>query len=295
MKRRRMKMNMYALHSKSIYPTYKDLCTVLQIPFERGNSKIARLKELESICKYHREGRSYVIDEVYTCPKKIIKAPSTLSPHTDTRHFYNQCTVPLFFSLFNENNQILTNNSYLFQQLGFANTNFGSYAYEREFLNEHPDLKDVFYKDRRHLYKEMSKSTQDTIREYKKEGIITKERVVRIKKNDDLLIPQPEDYAKINQFQEDIFRQLNIKHHWEMNDPSCTSNYRAAKAAFCLSNRWEDFYFRTLYVLDPERVLIHPFSEEKREEMKQHVNNGFYDRMLKHGESEIVLNSILKR
>ena len=36
-----------------------------------GNSKIAQVKQLESLCKYHTEGRKYIIDEVYEVQKEI--------------------------------------------------------------------------------------------------------------------------------------------------------------------------------------------------------------------------------
>lgn len=62
----------YMLKSGMRFKNYKALCGFMGWKTTGGNSKKARLKELDTICKWHNEGDSFVIDEVYeiVLPKK---------------------------------------------------------------------------------------------------------------------------------------------------------------------------------------------------------------------------------
>lgn len=62
----------YILKSGMIFKNYKALCEFMGWKTTGGNSKKARLKELDTICKWHNKGASFVIDEVYEIllPKK---------------------------------------------------------------------------------------------------------------------------------------------------------------------------------------------------------------------------------
>ena len=56
---------MYMLERK-IYKNWKELCEeVGWNPKNGGTYKQARLKELDTICKYHKEGNKFVIDEIF--------------------------------------------------------------------------------------------------------------------------------------------------------------------------------------------------------------------------------------
>lgn len=51
------------------YKNYKELCQTMDWEVKGGNTKKAQLKDLERYCKYHKEGNSFVIDEIYDTPK----------------------------------------------------------------------------------------------------------------------------------------------------------------------------------------------------------------------------------
>ena len=53
------------------YKNYKELCVAMDWKITDGSSKKKQLKELESLCKYHKEGNKFVIDEVFENPKPI--------------------------------------------------------------------------------------------------------------------------------------------------------------------------------------------------------------------------------
>ena len=54
------------------YKNWKEICKAMGWKTTMGNYKNARLKELESMCKNHKEGQNIVIDEIYTKRKDII-------------------------------------------------------------------------------------------------------------------------------------------------------------------------------------------------------------------------------
>ena len=277
------------------YLNYHYLCNALEIPFERGNAKRARVRNLETLCKYHREGRAYVIEEVYPQPKVIIRAPDEISPH-GVIHKYNQCTVPLFFSLFGEQNQIIVSSPYLYNHLGFCNDNFGSHEAERQFFLKHSNLNQIFHPTRQYLYREMWNSTQDTIGKYIESGILTKEKAIRIIKNGELTEPTDDESKLIDEFHKNACKKLEVSDIWEIKQNYVKSlNYDKEKKIFCHGKGWDGYYNRILYTLDTDRVLIYPFSDEKKLEMQRHVNNGFYERFLKHGEPKELLDALIKK
>lgn len=52
------------------YKNYKELCEALGWSVKAGNSKIAQLKQLDSVCKWRRDGNAIIITEIYAEPKK---------------------------------------------------------------------------------------------------------------------------------------------------------------------------------------------------------------------------------
>ena len=54
------------------YKNYKELCKAMNWSITGGDTKVKHLKELDSLCKWHKEGNKIVIDEIYSEPKEII-------------------------------------------------------------------------------------------------------------------------------------------------------------------------------------------------------------------------------
>ena len=48
-----------------VFKNYKELCEFMGWKSTGGDYKKARLKELDTLCKWHNEGYKFVIDEVY--------------------------------------------------------------------------------------------------------------------------------------------------------------------------------------------------------------------------------------
>ena len=54
------------------FKSWKAVCDFMGWNGTGGNTKKKYLKELESLCKYHKSGNSFIIDEVYKTPKEIV-------------------------------------------------------------------------------------------------------------------------------------------------------------------------------------------------------------------------------
>lgn len=50
------------------YKNWNEICEVMDWKIIRGTYKKARLKDLDTLCKYHKDGNKFVIDEIYEVP-----------------------------------------------------------------------------------------------------------------------------------------------------------------------------------------------------------------------------------
>lgn len=48
-----------------VFKNYKELCEFMRWKVTTGESKKAQMKELDTICKWHKEGNKIVVDEVF--------------------------------------------------------------------------------------------------------------------------------------------------------------------------------------------------------------------------------------
>ena len=54
------------------YKNYKAICEAMGWKPVGGDTKVKHLKELESICKYHKDGYKFIIEEIYEAPLPIV-------------------------------------------------------------------------------------------------------------------------------------------------------------------------------------------------------------------------------
>ena len=53
------------------YKNWKEICEIMNWSTTGGNTKKKYLKQLDAMCKYHKEGNKIVIDEIYSKQKKV--------------------------------------------------------------------------------------------------------------------------------------------------------------------------------------------------------------------------------
>ena len=53
-----------------VYKNYRELCKAMNWKVTSSDSKNKQFKELDSLCKWHKEGNKIIIDEIYSEPKE---------------------------------------------------------------------------------------------------------------------------------------------------------------------------------------------------------------------------------
>ena len=118
------------------YKNYKELCVAMGWKITDGSSKKKQLKELESLCEYHKEGNKFVIDEVYDIPKEIEDKRKTrvseLSEHI-------QFSILYLLSHAEKNNLIISKNK-LMILTGLINDQFYSIMDNKEVYSENRNM-----------------------------------------------------------------------------------------------------------------------------------------------------------
>ena len=54
------------------YKNYKELVKALGWEEKKSNNRASQMRQLEAMCKYHKEGQKFIIDEIYEEPKEIV-------------------------------------------------------------------------------------------------------------------------------------------------------------------------------------------------------------------------------
>lgn len=111
---------------------YKELCSVLNEKIKGGDAKKSQLKELERLCKYHKDGNAFIIDEIYETqrPKKILMNNSKyISAIEDIliTYIYNNCR---------DHNTLEVSFSSLIKVLGLANNSYKNANSKKNELSE---------------------------------------------------------------------------------------------------------------------------------------------------------------
>lgn len=257
------------------YKNYKELCQAMKWKPTGGDTKVKNLKILESICKYHKEGYKFIIEEIYDKPKPIednrgnigIFKPlleeiiihrlssegktvdNKLSWTITKRQLMNCC------GLCNENMSIL---SYYCDMFGdYFNMN-------KEYLKE---LCDDFYVNNRQLM-------ERTLTRLEKESklLIDRNRHNVIKnKNHDLATKEEEKF--IMDINEKILAELNCKTMQEIKFKNLFSRYIKLVSKEIEDNKYGIDSFYSVYVITPNSNFEQRILTAKKENKNRKIVN----------------------
>lgn len=124
---------MFNLLELKTYKSYKEICKAMNWTISSGNSKKSQLKQLESICKYHKEGNRFTIDEIYKERKEIGDSRgrnAEYGEHID-KLIIHECSLKKNFE---DNKNVLSLSPIsLFLKLDMINNNYNTF---RKHINE---------------------------------------------------------------------------------------------------------------------------------------------------------------
>ena len=114
------KVNTTGIHVGDVYKTYKELCYALHEKETSSNSKKSQIENWARFLKFRREGRKFIIEEIYATP---------LPPRIVTRQKPSECAdlmYPVLVELMSErkDHSICDSKIKLLERLGFVNSNY---------------------------------------------------------------------------------------------------------------------------------------------------------------------------
>lgn len=112
---------------------YKELCSILEIKVEAGNSKKSQLKELERFINYHKEGNKFVIDEIFEKIKEKERSKDIILSNIN-RGNYSKEMFPLVKDFVGINDwDVYFSKSYMMNSLKLKNKNYDmAYQYPQK-------------------------------------------------------------------------------------------------------------------------------------------------------------------
>ena len=127
-------MNIENLEAGQTIKNYKELCSMLEIKVEAGNSKKAQLKELERFLKYHKEGNKFIIDEIY----KEVKEKTDLRNNGNSSVYGDNIKrlLLLLMATSVDNDEVILPISILLSKLSMVNINYSIGRRNQDRLSE---------------------------------------------------------------------------------------------------------------------------------------------------------------
>lgn len=190
---------------------YKKLCEVIGQPCTPdGSTRIYQRKYFEYFFKYHREGHSYIIEEIYKTPKEEL--------YTNKRsQYYDNCIYPILLFAFEnstDGNPAIIYKTTLAKMLGFINMDFWKYRFNEEKIFKTFDIEDEvldgFYARISTSYKSILKNTLEKMQ---RQGLIEySEKLCGITKTDGFHILNDSEIEKINHITMLTFDKINKEH-----------------------------------------------------------------------------------
>ena len=115
------------LESKRVFKNYKVLCLELGWKIQTGAAKKSQLKELDTLCKWHKEGQKIIIDEVYG--KQLIKDDK----RREKSIYINLIKTILFYSLRSSEGELYFSINKLIKVLEIFNEHYYDLENEEDY------------------------------------------------------------------------------------------------------------------------------------------------------------------
>lgn len=148
-------MNINNLELDFRYSNYKALCNALEITPKTSASKKKQIKEFESWVRYHKEGHSFIIDEIYDEQKPIFDGRGlNANSHNNQKGAYGKYIRLLVLNMLSmgegngdaeTKNIIISGKNEMLERLNMINENYRYGSYNRKAMSHYlgMDLKFV--------------------------------------------------------------------------------------------------------------------------------------------------------
>lgn len=212
-------MNIKNLSIGQTIKNYKELCSIIEEKVRTGNSKKAHLKELESLCDYHKKGNSFIIDEIYQTPKEV--PGRKIYGNTS---IYGEDIKVLMLNLLVQSNtgNILLPTCEILKELKMTNNNYSYGMRNMKQLSKKTNIEQIYIQDfYNHTHNSMKSALESALNILQKEALIywTKSLVLCYSGNDDssnsiksrkYIVASDDEIKKILKEEKDVLKEMNF-------------------------------------------------------------------------------------
>ena len=206
---------MYMLEVK-IYKNWRELCEEVGWDTKGGNYKKAKLKELDTLCSYHKDGNKIVIDEVYEVAKEKVDGRinngntghSTKSTREDDGRRNKN-------SIYKELDDIILNYLYCHTSDDTVNVTKKQLVRKCEFdisVQETDEYNKETINDVMNVYKNiLTHAVDSSLKRLEKKGFINYKYTFMIHYEGEWRLATEEEEMKIKEVEEQVKEEYNIK------------------------------------------------------------------------------------
>ena len=238
---------------RQIYKNWRELCESVGWKTTGGTYKQSRIKELDTICKWHKDGNKIVIDEIYgelseETNKRINNGNtghSTKSTREDDgrknknaiyKELDNIILDYLYCYTFNDTVNITKNQ--LIKRCGFIISNIQETdEYNKETIN---DVLDIYKSILTH-------AVDSSLKRLKKRGVIDYYDSLMIKKNGVLRLATYEEEKEIKEIEKQVKEEMKIKNVFLLNE-QMQMNYYDRCNYMCYENEICSLYYKVINI-----------------------------------------------
>lgn len=197
---------------KKTYKNWKELCNDMEWKTTRGNYMEARKKDLETICKSHREGNKIVIDEIFE--NQLVRTGTrTIYQDDISKLLIHECAISKNKTEFSIELSVDT----LLLKLSMINDNFSACGNNlaqtsRYFKITIDDLKRYYYRTRN----DNKKRLESALNKLQKASYIKWEKIIKINYNGIYRTATNEEIRTIITAEREAMNEMNIADKHEL-------------------------------------------------------------------------------
>jgi hypothetical protein len=223
---RSVSLNIENLNTGEIFKNYKHLCEVLEMEVKNGaKGKQYQLKELERFCKLKKEGRRFIIEEVYESP-----LPKTDERKQGNNNVYGELIQLLILDLLAQTDKgtITISRSKLLRSIDMTNINYGHCGENVPTLARYIKAEEAvvydFYNTSNSNFKN---SVESALKKLEDKRIVTYTTVTKVcDENGSLRLATDEEKELILEYEKSVLDELGFK---QVSQVRCSSKWKEYK------------------------------------------------------------------
>jgi hypothetical protein len=263
-----------------IFKNYNELCEFMNWNKARGNTKIAKLKELTSMCDWKREGNKIIINSVYINKKEIVDNRSKNNKYIDEIE-----TILLYLLNNKKNNEMFISKAKLYKALGIFNKNIDDLYYKKV-----KDIADDLLVDYLTIrsFKISSKSEANKIinralkRIEKRKKIKFMEGKILIEKSGAKRLATEHELFLFRKIEREVIKSLGCSSFAQVELKNLTNKYRNKVEEALLKSDIKEilFSFEGYYIKSNCSKLEIGINKSNKEMSVKKINELFYKRLV---------------